>query len=429
MSRVLPKSVAFEAVSANPSHLYPKTPVFTRANGCWLFDTTGQRFFDGTGGSGAISLGHQHPQVLAAMVNQAQKLIHTGWNLQSDVRLELIKKLGCFSPYDPCAVLFTVTGAEAIEAALKIARAYTGRQSVIAFERSYHGKTAGALSITWREQFKRYSVLPRDTIFFSQYPILHSHATNAHTDACLHVLRKTIKQAFNTQFPPAALILEPIQSAEGILPAGHHFLKGVIEIAREFECLVIFDEIYTGFGRCGTPFYSSRDGLTPDMLVVGKALGNGLPISAVLGTPSVMNALPAGVHTSTFSGHPLACAVANAVLDLMKDITPWQQSALNGARILEFLKHLETEYSLIFAPRGEGFMLGFDCVDLRGHPSPALAKDFVTAALARGLILRYGGFEGCTIKLTPPLTVDAEELEFLVNTLSQVVDDIAPASV
>lgn len=421
------ENVAIEADSTGTSHMLSETPVFSRASGCWLFDTSGKRFFDGTGGSGAINLGHQHPRVIDAAMAQFQKLIHTGCKLQSDVRAELVTKLGAFSPYKQCAVLFTVTGAEAIEAALKVARAYTERKLVIAFERSYHGKTTGALMATWREQLKAYSVLPENGILHSPYPILHSHNQNYSTNFCLQALQKTIGQALDMGHPPAAILMEPIQVTEGILPAGREFLSGVIAIAKSAGCLTIFDEIYTGFGRCGTPFYGSQDGITPDLLVIGKALGNGLPISATVGNPTLINALPSGIQTSTFSGQPLACAVGSVVLDIMVETMPWQQARITGSLIVEFLKELAINSCLISAPRGEGLMIGFDCVDSQGLPSPELAKAFTKKAMAKGLIFYCGGFEDCTIKLTPPLSMNEEDVEFLMSTLADVVAELEPA--
>ncbi|MHC5599862.1 MAG: aspartate aminotransferase family protein [Nostoc sp.] len=419
---------AIEADSTGTSNIVSETPIFSSGSGCWLFDTSGKRFFDATGGSGAINLGHQHPRVIDAAMTQLQKLIHTGCKLQSDVRAELVTKLGSFSPYKQCAVLFTVTGAEAIEAALKVARAYTERKLAIAFQHSYHGKTTGALMATWRSQLKAYSVLPENGILHSPYPILHSRHQNHSTEFCLQALGQTIQQAFDSGHPPAAILLEPIQVTEGVLPAGREFLEGVIAIAKSAGCLTIFDEIYTGFGRCGDPFYAFQQGITPDLLVIGKALGNGLPISATIGNPAVINALPSGIQTSTFSGQPLACAVGSVVLDIMIETMPWKQARRTGTLIVELLKELAINSQLISAPRGEGLMIGFDCVDSQGLPSPELAKAFTKKAMAKGLIFYCGGFEDCTIKLTPPLTINQEEVEFLITTIADVVTELELAS-
>jgi 4-aminobutyrate aminotransferase-like enzyme len=417
--------IAVEALSTKTSGIFNDVPVFTTGNGCWLFDATGKRFFDGTGGSGAINLGHQHPKVVEAAVIQVQKLIHTGCKLQSDVRENTVKKLQQLLPYKQYAVLFTVTGSEAIEASLKVARAYTGRKSIIAFDRSFHGKTTGALMATWREQFRSYSTFPSNGLMRSPYPLHHLPHLNIDTEFCLQALKETIDRAFDSGYPPAAILIEPIQITEGVLPAGFEFLKGVIEIAKAAECLTIFDEIYTGFGRCGLPFYCSQEGLLPDLLVIGKALGNGLPISTTIGSPNIINALPPGVQTSTFSGHPLACAVSNTVLDVMMELKVWEQAALSGRKIMQFLTSLAEKYPIISLPRGEGLAIGFDCLAVRGNSASELTKAFTSLALEKGLLLYSGGFDNCTIKLTPPLIINQEEMSFLLDSLSQIVEELS----
>lgn len=415
--------VAVEAASTDALRVRPRLPVFTSGEGCWLYDTSGVRFFDLTGGSGAVNLGHQHPRVVSAAAAQLRRLIHTGWNIPTDTRAELVGKLGEFSPYAECGVLFTVSGTEAVEAALKVARAHTGRRLVVTFERGYHGKSAGSLAVTWRERFKKFSVLPEGGVVTAPYPLLHSGDARVGPEACLRRLRSILEEATAAGEPPAALILEPLQASEGMLPAGRYFLERVLALRQEFGCLVVFDEIYTGFGRCGTPFYCNKLDALPDLLVIGKALGNGIPGSAVIGPPGVLDSLPHGIHTSTFAANPLACAVGCAVIDEMTETLLWEQAARKGARLTAFLERLSAEFPFVSAPRGEGLMLGFDCLGSEGEPSKA-AEAFAEAALAERLVLRHGGFGGCTIKLTPPLTMTDEEEEFLYAALRKAAEAI-----
>lgn len=416
--------LTIEGASTAQIATYPGLPAFVRGEGCWLFDASGQRHFDCTAGSGALNLGHNPPRVIAAATTQIQRLIHTGSMLHADIRDRLIDKLGACSPYSPCAVLLAVIGTEAIEAVLKVARAYTGRRAVIAFDYSYHGKSTGALSITWRERYRQFSPLPADTVYSTPYPVPHSPFPEDHAQSCLRALEATVQRLQAEGNPPAAVILEPAQCTEGILVPGPAFLNGVIKIAHDVGALVIFDEIYTGFGRCGTLFYGDRPGLKPDLMVIGKSLANGFPISAVLGEPDVINALPSGVHTSTFAGHPVACAVACEVIDLMNDSQPWRQAMVTGQQLTAFLQKLESSFSFIASARGEAMMLGFDCVNREGQPFPELTKTFAMVAMKKGLILHFGGFQDCTIKLTPPLTADEEAIEFLTETLFEVADEI-----
>lgn len=418
-----PATSIIEAQSTAQSGLYPGLPAFERAEGCWLYAADGTAFFDATAGSGALNLGHNHPRVVEAAVEQTRRMVHTGSIFHSDARDRFVTRLGGFAPFDECASLLTVTGTEAVEAALKVARAHTGRRSVAAFTYGYHGKSSGGLSVTWREAFRRYSPLAPDAVWVSPYPVLHDAGEPA-TAACLSAFDATLARMEQAGQPPAAVILEPVISSEGILPAGQEFLEGLLASARKAGALVIFDELWTAMGRCGTPFYAGRPALNPDIVLVGKSVANGFPVSAVLGAPAILNALPAGLHTATFAGHPVGCAAATAVLDVMEETQPWHTALERGAQVRAVLHELEGMHNFITGLRGEGLLLGFDCVDAAGQPAPALARDFALRAQAKRLLLAFGGREGNTIKVTPPLTLQDEEQSFLTDTLREVAREM-----
>jgi len=420
-----PRAHTVEAQSTGQPGLYPGLPAFVRAEGCWLHDAAGNRYFDATAGSGALNLGHNHPRVVEAAVEQTRRIVHTGSIFHSDARDRFVDRLGGFAPFTECAALLTVTGTEAVEAALKVARAHTGRRSVIAFTYAYHGKSSGGLSVTWREAYRRYSPVAPDTVWTSPYPALHEKSEATSATACLAAFAATLERMTAAGQPPAAVILEPVVSSEGILPAGHVFLHGLLTAARKAGALVIFDELWTAMGRCGTPFYAGRPGLDPDIVLVGKSVANGFPISAVLGAPEVLNALPAGLHTATFAGHPVGCAAATAVLDVMEETQPWQAALDRGAHLWEFLRALGAAHAFITGLRGEGLLLGFDCVDANGEPAPAIARDFAFRAQQKGLLLAFGGRNGNTIKITPPLTMQDAEQRFLEDTLEAIATEMA----
>lgn len=412
-----------EALSIDPFRCNPKSPVIVKAEGCWLIDEEKRKYFDGSGGSGAVNLYHQHPAMKKAIKEQTEKLLHTGWNVQSDVRLKLIEKLGEFSPFNECAILFTLPGTEAIEAALKVARAYTGRKTVVSFERAFHGKSTGSLALTWREKFKSYAVISEEANVVAPYPILHSKESKHEVKNCLETLEKIVKDMCNEGREPAAFILEPIQTSEGVLKAGDEFLEGVSKIAKETGALLIFDEIYTGFCRTGRKFCAS-EGVKPDLLVVGKGLANGIPISAVLGNKEILNSLPAGNHSSTFSANPLACAVGNAVLDTMNELKLWDISKKMGLELKEFLEELSKKTSIIKNVRGEGLLLAFDCYSNEDEDSCEITEKFIKKALDNGMILRYGGYKGQTIKFTPPLLMNESDIKFVKECFEKTVKDI-----
>ncbi|HEX2095064.1 MAG TPA: aminotransferase class III-fold pyridoxal phosphate-dependent enzyme [Longimicrobiaceae bacterium] len=186
-------------------------------------------------------------------------------------------------------------------------------------------------------------------------------------------------------------------------------------------------KIDTGFGRCGTRFFGSRPGLTPDLLVVGKALGNGLPISAVLGDPALLDALPSGAHSSTFAGHPLACAAGAEVVDAMLETRPWRLAREAGSTLRDSLAALAATVPGVGPPRGEGLLVAFDCLDGSGRPSAAAARAFAAAALRAGVVLRHGGWSGSTVKLSPPLLLEDGEVSFLTEALRAAAERATPA--
>lgn len=416
--------VVTEAFSINPDLLYPASPEIEYGEKCWLVDVNGKKYFDCSGGSGAVNLYHQHPTFVKAIKDQIDKLIHTGWNVQTSVRKELIQKLGNFSPFDECAILLTLPGTEAIEAALKVARAYTGRKTVMAFERAFHGKSSGSLTVTARESFKKYTVLPKDAVIRLPYPIINSSDNEDSYEECLKRIREIVKKACDEGNAPAAFLLEPIQVSEGVLPAGREFIIEIKKLAKEINSLVIFDEIYTGFCRTGHRFMASQEGLLPDILVVGKGLGNGIPVSAVMGRSEIMNALPSGNHSSTFAANPVACAAGCAVLDIMEENKVDEYAALIGKKLKAELDNLSEKFPFICNIRGEGLLIGFDCKEKNSEESSELVKRFAKLALDNGVILRYGGYNGCTIKITPPLLMEESDVEFLINVLDKVSNEI-----
>jgi 4-aminobutyrate aminotransferase-like enzyme len=409
-----------EARALNPALLAHGSIEVARAERCWIYDQDGRRYFDASAGSGAVNLGHGYGPVVRACIGQLETLVHVGWNHANRARTQLCDTLPALLPFPTAAILFTVTGAEAIEAAIKLARAATGREWLVAFKHAYHGKTAGALSVTWSPAFRRFSALPADAVEFAPFPD-STTAPGTDDESCLDALRRLLRSRAT---PPAAVIVEPVQGAEGIYPASATFLAGIIAAAREAGALVIYDEIYTGFGRCGAPFIASRPGLLPDLIAVGKALGNGMPISAVVGPPAILDALPSGGHSSTFAGHPVSCAAAIAVVEAMRTLHPWETSRRIGALIGGEIRRLGKDLACIGPPRGDGLMLAFDCLDDEGIPNAGLARRFLEALQSNGIIARGGGATGAAVKLTPPLLLEDGEVAFLLDGIQQAAREV-----
>jgi 4-aminobutyrate aminotransferase len=399
-----------EALSISVRRHRADAPMFVRGEGCYLIDTSGKAYLDASAGSGAVNLGHQRREIVETLQRQAARLIHTGWNFDHPARHEVIAKLGQLVPYRDASVMGAVTGAEAIEVALKIARARTGRSDVLYFDNSFHGKTQGALAVTSNPRFRAH--LPRAV---AGYPScsLEGHGGDAGG------LRRALEARFSALAAvgglPAAAVIEPIQAAEGIYEVPRAALAALVEVCRERGVVSIFDEIYTGFGRTGAPFVADAE-LLPDLLVIGKALGNGLPISAVVGEAALVDRLGYAEHSSTFTFTPLSCAVASTVLDLHLAERPWENAAAVGARLTARLAELAASDGRVREIRGRGLMLAFDVVDRTGGAE--LASRLTRRLEDHGVLVRGGGRTGTTIKLTPPLTLTPAQADRLVDAIT-----------
>ncbi|EHD22176.1 MULTISPECIES: aspartate aminotransferase family protein [Brenneria] len=410
-----------EALSISVSRHQVGAPVIVRGLDCHLFDERGQSFLDMTGGSGAVNLGHQHPDIVATLTSQAEKLIHTGWNIDNPFRHEMIARLAHFLPFPEASIMGAVTGAEAVEVAVKIARRKTRREPILYFSNSFHGKTQGALSVTSNGKFRDLLAIGlRDNPCFSLFS--PDGQSNADSQAWGLAFRQFLQDAKNKNQLPAAAIIEPIQAAEGIHVIPSSMLGEMVSACAEFGVLSIFDEIYTGFGRTGRPFVASQQ-VCPDLIVLGKSLGNGMPISAVAGSPDIIDVLGFSQHSSTFTFMPLACAVANAVLEVQKRDNIAERAARSGERFVERLRVLASRDGRISGIRGAGLMLAFD-VAIPGSDSAAmvpLAAEVGDGLLKNGVIVRTGGIDGATVKITPPLTFVESHMDEFFSALDDVL--------
>ncbi|MGG2461420.1 aspartate aminotransferase family protein [Streptomyces sp. RGM 3693] len=394
-------------------------PEFSTGSGPWLFTEDGTAWFDGTSGSGAATLGHQHPDVTAAAVAQLNRLTHTGCKVGSDARTRMVQRIGALSPYQEPAVLPTTTGAEAVESALKIARAATGHQAVVTFRYGYHGKTAGALALTWRPEFKTYSAPQPDHVVTAELPDPRT-GDPADGTARFAVGLSTALDAADQRGGTAAVVLEPVQVTEGVLPVPGVILDEIARQAHARGALLVLDEIYTGLGRAGRLFTAELMTETPDLTLLGKTLGNGFPVAAVVGERAVLDALPPSVQTSTFSGHPLSCAAAVAVLDIVERQDVAGRARALGERLHTDLTELATRHPWMHAVRAVGALAAFDCVR-DGRSDPALAKAVTGAALRGRLLLFGGGPEGATVKMVPPALLDGADYRWLTERIGSAV--------
>jgi len=366
--------------------------VWREALGANVVDVDGNRYVDFTAGFGVAALGHRHPAVVAAVARQAGALLHgLGDVAAHPARIALAERLAALAPVDDPRVYFAISGADAVEIALKTALLAAGRPGVLVFDPGYHGTTLGALAATSRPAFR--------APFAAQ---LRPDVVRLPFGAPL----ERIAAALAGPAAPGAVLVEPVVGREGVLlpPAG--WLAGLAAAARAAGALLVADEIFTGFGRTGALFAVDSDGVRPDLLCCGKALGGGLPIAAVIGRAGPMDAWRRpgeALHTATFLAHPLACAAALATLDALAAENLVERAGALGARIAAALAPVAAATGV--ALRGRGALWALELADA------AAAQRLVAAAAARGLLLLAGGAAGRVVQLAPPLAIADAPLE------------------
>jgi diaminobutyrate-2-oxoglutarate transaminase len=407
--------------------------VLQRAHGIYVEDSRGQVYIDCLAGAGTLALGHNHPVAVEALrAALASELpLHTLdlWTPTKEVFVEelfacLPEAFGRSAKIQFCGP----SGADAVEAALKLAKSYTGRSGLLAFHGAYHGMTQGTLSISGNLGPKRAlgALLPE--VQFLPYPYDYRCPFGVGGDAAVEIglqyLGTVLQDPESGVRPPAAAIVEPIQGEGGVIAAPPRWLAGVRELTRQAGVTLILDEIQTGIGRTGRMFGFQHAAITPDVLVLSKAIGGGLPLAVVLYREE-MDVWEPGAHAGTFRGHQLAMAAGAATLRFIRTEKIADHAAAVGARLKGHLQALQKDRPWVGDVRGQGLMLGMEIVDPSGSPDalghapvdPARARWLQRECLRRGLILELGGRHGATIRLLPPLITTAEDADFIAEIL------------
>lgn len=382
-----------------------------RAEGARVWDTDGREYLDFVGGIGVLNLGHRHPRVVAAVAAQLQRVTHTCFQVAMyDGYVELARRLNRLTPGDFAKkTLLVTTGAEAVENAVKIARAATGRSAIITFTRGYHGRTMFALAMTGKTNpYKQnFGPFPGD-VFHAPYPHEFAGWTADTALAALESLFETDVAADHV----AAIVIEPVLGEGGFVPAPAEFLRGLRRIADRHGIVLVSDEIQSGFGRTGTMFAIEHADVVPDLVLVAKSLAGGLPLAGVVGRAEIMDAPAPGGLGGTFAGNPLACAAALATLDAFAEDGVLDNAKRVGSRTRAALLELQRRHLAIVDVRGLGSMLAFE---LR---TAADAQQIIEAARSRGLLLLRAG-AGNVIRLLMPLTITDRDLDAGLEILSQ----------
>ncbi len=403
------------------SHLTTLQPV--RGEGIYLYDADGTRYIDFTSGIGVVNTGHCHPRVVAAIQAQAAKLIQGQINVViSPAVVELSYKLNEVTPHHIDTFFFSNSGAEATEGAVKLARAATRRPNVIVFQGSFHGRTAQTMAMTTSKTVYRagYQPLPAG-VFVAPFPYSYRYGWDDErtTDYCLEQFHHLLK----SQCAPdetAAVVIEPVLGEGGYVPAPLRFLQELREICRHQRILFVADEVQTGFGRTGRLFCFEHAEIDPDIVIMAKGLGSGVPISCVASSRALMEQWPVGTHGGTYGGGALAAAAAVATIEVMRDEDLPGNAARQGAHLLRGLRSLQSSSPVMADVRGRGLMIGCEFTD-DGKPAPAAASAVQKACLERGLLLLTCGTYGNVIRWIPPLVVSESQIDEALTIFAEAL--------
>ncbi|PWH12673.1 MAG: aspartate aminotransferase family protein [Anaerolineae bacterium] len=422
-----------ELYSQNFPHLSPVwTRIFPieaeRAEGSYIYATDGRKYLDFTCGIGVTNTGHCHPKVVEAIREQAGLFLHAQANIVvHQPMLRMIEELRTIVPPEIDGFFFSNSGAEAVEGALKLARSATGRQSVIVFTGSFHGRTAQTMMLTTSKTgYKGSAQYLPGAVYVAPYPYAYKLGMTEEQAAAYAL--EALEELLVSQVAPhdvAAILIEPVLGEGGYVPAPISFLKGLRELCNRHGMLLIFDEVQSGFGRTGKWFALEHSGVVPDIMTVAKGIASGLPLSGVFSSLDLMKKWPTGSHGGTYGGNAVAMAAGVATIRAMKEEKMLENATARGIQLQTGLRKLQEEYPQIGDVRGLGLMIGSEFqVDGTYKKAKDLVKKVIHAAEERGLLLLSCGTYDSTIRWIPPLNVTEAQIADALNIFSQSLQQV-----
>lgn len=402
------------------------TPVTAeRAEGAYVFDTGGKRYLDFASGLATTNTGHCHPRVVAAAEEQMKRFVHSGCIFHYPGLEDLAERLARVTP-DPIEMFFfSNSGAEAVEGAVKLARFHTGRQGVISFTGSFHGRTTGTLALTgsnarYREAY--HPLLP--SVFHSPYPYCYRCPMGRSKGSCSlecfgyleHVLTHLV-----TPGEVACVVIEPVLGEGGYVVPPADFIKKLRELCTKEGILLVADEVQSGYGRTGRWFACEHFGVAPDIMTTAKAMASGFPLSAVGSTREIMEGWRPGVHGTTFGGNPVSVAAGLATIDVIEEEGLLENATNMGRLATQRLADIQSRHPSLGEVRGLGLMIGVEFIKEDGSPDPEGLKTVIDRCLERGLILVECGTWKNVLRLMPPLNVSSEEINTALETLEETL--------
>lgn len=407
-----------------------------RAYGMSVVDTRGQVYLDCLAGAGALALGHNHPEINQEVVAQLNSgLPYQTLDVTTPVKDAFIRELMAFLPasfaHEACIQFCGPSGSDAVEASLKLAKLFTGRSTVLSFHGAYHGMTNGSLALMGNLNAKERRTGLMPDVHFLPFPYSlrckFGLGGEAGERASIRYIESVLHDQESGIVKPAAVILEPIQGEGGVIPASPYWLQQMRRITAELGILLVFDEIQCGIGRSGRHFAFEHAGVDPDILILSKAVGGGLPLSCVV-FKKKFDVWNAGEHAGTFRGNQLAMATGAKTLQIIRRDQLDGNARLMGERLQAHLLALQRAYPCMAEVRGRGLMLGVEVADPRqadalGQPlaAPELAGRIQRAALQHGLIIEKGGRHGAVLRFLPPLNITADEVDAVAQSFARAV--------
>ena len=397
--------------------------------GCYVITEDGQKVLDFASGVAVNNLGNKNKEVVEAIKKQLDTMIHVGHNVvYNESYVQLAERLVELTGKDT-KVYFSNSGAEANDGAMKLAKYVTKRPGIIAFRNSFHGRTIGSMSITGSSSAYRKNYEPlMPAVYWADYANCHHCPFGKEECSCNMECLKQFDGIFEKLIDPecvAAIMLEPVQGEGGYIVPKPEFLKGLRKICDDHGILLIFDEVQTGIGRTGELYAYQTFGVKPDILTSAKALGGGIPLSAIIAKKEIMDQWPAGAHGGTFGGNPLACTAGLKTLEIIQRDHLLENAKKQGAYLKEGLQELQKKYpKRIGDVRGVGLMVAMELVTEDQNPDAALTAEIKEKALQKNLLLLTCGSDHNVVRFIAPLIVKKEEMDQALHILKEVLEEI-----
>jgi alanine-glyoxylate transaminase/(R)-3-amino-2-methylpropionate-pyruvate transaminase len=412
---------------ANPaiSAMFREPIMIVEGHMQWLFDETGKRYLDMLAGIVTVSCGHCHPRVTAAIHEQVDRLQHATTIYLHPGMPAFAEKLASKMPHGLDVTYFVNSGSEANDLAIQIARTYTGNSDVIALRNAYHGASPFTNTLTSHSTWK-YPVNANSGIHHAINPDPYRSPFNGTPEEIASKSAADIRDLirFSTPGKVAAFIAEPIQGVGGATHGAKNYLREAYAVVREYGGLCIADEVQTGFGRTGDHYWGFQNfDVVPDIVVMAKGIGNGVPLAAVTTRAEIAQALTNRIHFNTFGGNPVCMAAGSAVLDVIDEDGLQENSRVVGARLKSGLKKLMNDHALVGDVRGMGLMLAMELVRDRSTKEPAKGETLEILEQARemGVLFGKGGIDGNVLRIKPPMCITAEDADYAVDVLDRAL--------